>query len=142
MIIQVGQWVERESRTITHCPSYYAADHETLETIPGSYPLRVNFIGGYLCPMPQFVLAAIASVRKSGALYSGCGGVNYSKMELPAGEQLDYHMQSYMYVLRDLIAAGKVELDPDLASLGIDHGFDAPSAPKTWAELQALADGR
>lgn len=30
--ITIGEWVEKESRDVTQCPSYYAADTETLRT--------------------------------------------------------------------------------------------------------------
>jgi hypothetical protein len=147
--VVIGTWVEPEARVFTHCPSYYAADHETLRVKPGEYPVRVTFEGGYLIPMPYWLLIGLDTERVSGALYNGCGGVNYGSTELPAGEAVRHTLQLYAYNLRDpkpefatlgpgLVSSGKVKLDPRFAWLLEEKPWENPDAPKTWEDVRNL----
>lgn len=108
--IEVGHWIVGEGETVDRCPSYYAADHERLALTPGRYPVRLRFVGGYTIPMPYWLLVGIDATRVSGALYSGCGGRNFARTDLPAGEAVSYAVQAYAYQLADLVKAGRVEL--------------------------------
>ena len=112
--ILIGYWVEKTARKITHCPSYYAADSETLETIPGRYPIRLTFEGGYDCPMPYWLVGSIDTTRIEGALYSGFGGVNFASTPLPVGVKVQYHIQAYDYQLGKMVESGNVELLPGM----------------------------
>lgn len=144
MTLTIGKWIE-ESRDITHCPSYYAADHETIRTKAGEYPVNLKFVGGYLVPMPYWLTIGIAGDRISGALYSGFGGVNYSKTDLPL-EPTTYCLQLYSYGLPELVASGKVTLDAGFEWLAENKSaWQHEKAPKTWEALAAMggvADSR
>jgi len=122
----VGHYIVNEASEVTRCPSYYAADHETLRLKPGRYPVRVmvegqelfkNGVDGKWCPVPRWLLVGVASERVSGRLYNGFGGVNYSSTELPAGEAVEYGLQFNPYQIAGLIAAGKVEPLPGMESV-------------------------
>ncbi len=135
--ITIGHYVVREPKTVSRCPSYYAADWEKLELKPGRYPLRLTFEGGYLIPMPYWLLARIDAVRLDGATYSGFGGVNFAENELPKGEKVQYGVQRQRYELRDLVEAGLVELLP-----GFEWAFDSldhvQKTNVTWDDLRAM----
>lgn len=135
--IEVGVWHERAARKIDRCPSYYAADHETLETKPGDYPVRIVFVGGYTVPMPQWMLIGIPSTRLDGRLYSGCGGVNYSSTELPKGEAVDYVSQWYAYSLKDCVARGDITLKPGFECLLAQKPWEAGNL-RCWGDVRAL----
>ena len=139
--VRIGTWHEK-SREITRCPSYYAADHETLQTTAGDYPLELMFQNGYNIPMPYWLLVNIPSIRIDGALYSGFGGVNYARNELPKGESVLYHVQTYDYLLKDLVAKGTVTLNPGFEWLLLKRSeqFKDPRSPKTWEEVIAMRD--
>lgn len=136
----VGTWHEREARDITRCPSYYAADYETLRTMPGDYPVRVTFEGGYTIPMPYWVLVGINSTRVNGALFSGFGGNNFAKTDLPAGEAVTYSLQTYVHTIPDMVADGRLTLAPGFEWLNDkDHGRVIAAGPRTWDAVRALA---
>lgn len=135
--IKIGTWHEA-SREITRCPSYYAADTETLVTEAGDYDANLTFEGGYTIPMPYWLLIGIDSVRKSGRLYNGFGGVNFSSTELPADEAVRYTIQTYKYMIPEMVASGRLTLDPAFEWLNCERPTDHPNAPKTWAEVAAL----
>jgi hypothetical protein len=138
-VLQIGMWVERAPRELTYCPTYYAADHETVRTEPGTYPLTLMFIGGYTVPMPQWLLATIPAVRLAGALYSGFGGVNFAETPLRPGVRLDYHVQIGAYQLAQHVQAGSVVLRPEFTWLLTEHPTRDPRAPKVWADLDPYA---
>lgn len=133
----IGTWVEAEPRTITSCPSYYAADSETIRTKPGRYELRLVFVGGYTVPMPYWLVAGIAADRIDGRLYSGFGGVNYASTELPK-EPTTYHLQTYSFHLDELVSGGRVELLPGFEWLLTERPWSHANAPKTWKQVEAL----
>lgn len=135
----IGEWLERDAREFDRCPSYYAADTETLRVKPGRYPARVEFVGGYTVPMPQWLLVAIDCERVSGALYSGYGGVNYSRRELPPGEPVSYGLQWHAYGIAQAVADGRLVLRPGFEWLASECAFKHPDAPKTWEAVAALA---
>jgi hypothetical protein len=136
--IEIGTWHEREARELTRCPSYYAADHETVVTKPGDYPVRVTFEGGYLVPMPYWLVGAIPAVRKSGALYSGFGGNNFASTKLPAGEEVSWSIQSYVYEISKFVEDGRLTLKPGFEWLLEKVAFNHPNAPKSWDAVRAL----
>jgi hypothetical protein len=139
LALTIGNWHERAARDINHCPSYYAADSETLRTTPGAYPVRLVFQTGYNIPMPYWLCVAIPCTRVSGRLYSGFGGVNYSSTELKAGEAVDYHVQAYHYSLNDYIKQEIMTVRPSLNWLTqYDPMWKAPQHPQTWEALRAL----
>ena len=134
--VEIGTWIET-GRELTRCPSYYAADHETLRTVAGEYPARVMFVGGYNVPMPQWVLVKMAADRLNGRLYSGFGGNNFASTELPA-ERIEYSEQRGAYLIRELVASGKLRLAPAFAwMIEAEYPWQADGAPKTFAEVGA-----
>lgn len=140
--VTIGTWLEPEARTIDRCPSYYAADTETLRIVPGKYPLRVTFETGYTVPMPYWLLATVDTVRESGRLYSGFGGVNFASTELAPGEPVRHTFQCYAYQLEELVAKGHVVVDPRFGWLVGGPGaavWKREGAPKSWADVDALA---
>lgn len=138
----VGDWREPEAREITHCPSYYAADSETLRVKPGAYPARVHFAGGYTVPMPYWLLVGLDCERVAGRLYSGFGGVNHSHTELPAGEPVRHTLQMYAYSIGEAVRAGRMTLRPGfewLADASPGRAFwQHPDAPATWERVRDL----
>lgn len=137
--VKVGVWREVE-RVIDRCPSYYAADHERLRTIAGEYDARLIFSGGYTVPMPQWLVVGIPGVRVSGALYSGCGGLNFAKRDLPAGEAVSFTVQTYPYHIPELVAAGRLVLLPGFEWLMSEHSWQHPDAPKDWNAVCAMRE--
>jgi len=133
----IGTWNEAEARTITRCPSYYAADWETLETRPGQYPARVEFIGGFDCPMPYWLLTSIEADRVGGALYNGICGNNFSSQSLPC-EPVAYNVQMYSYEIPALVRSGKLTLAAGFEWLTEPHAWKHPAAPKTWDDVKAM----
>lgn len=137
--VVIGTWHEPEAREFSRCPSYYAADTETLRVEPGDYQARVTFEGGYNVPMPYWLLVGIECTRVSGRLYSGFGGVNFGSTELKAGELVRYCSQMYSYQIPELVKSGKLTLDPKFEWLMTSPGaWQHPDAPKTWADVAAL----
>lgn len=135
----IGTWHEPEAREFSHCPSYYAADHEKLRVIPGDYEARLMLVGGYTFPMPQWLLVGIKTTRLSGALYSGFGGVNFASRQLPVGEAVDYTIQTHSYQIAEAVAAGRLTLKPAFQWLANpDHRAVLDAAPRTWPEWGQL----
>lgn len=117
--IKIGEIIE-EGRTLTRCPGYYAADYEKLELEPGRYPLYVTIEGGYMFPMPYWLVASIPARRIEGKTYSGFGGVNFASTDLPQ-EDVTYGVQAYAYSLAKMIEDGRVELSPGFELLAEDR---------------------
>lgn len=140
--LTIGTWHEAEAREIQRCPSYYAADHETLRTTPGAYPLSVEFRYGYTVPMPDAPTAPIDTVRVSGALYSGFGGVNFARTELKPGEAVTYWERFHLFQLRELVDAGRVTLLPGFEWLLEPTPWKAPGALTTWEAVRAVRDAQ
>lgn len=138
MTIEIGTW-HAEQKEITHCPSYYAADTETLQLKAGDYPARIKFQGGFTVPMPQWLLVSIPSVRVRGRLYSGFGGVNYAHTELKAGEAVDYNVQLDCRSIKTCVENGALTLAPEWEWLASEIPWRHPDAPKTWDELKTRA---
>lgn len=120
MRLTIGTWIEAESRDVRQCPSYYAADWEVLRTTPGRYDVILQLEGGYLFPMPYWLLVRIDADRVDGKVYSGFGGLNFASNEL-SHEPKPLTLQMYAYQLGQLIEAGKIELDPEFAGLEVDR---------------------
>jgi hypothetical protein len=109
--IQIGWWVVKPgAEPISHCPSYYAADHEALQPLPGLYPARLVFEAGFNIPMPHWLVAGVDCTRISGELYSGFGGVNFAHTTLKPGESKQYVHQCYDYQIPELARAGRLLL--------------------------------
>lgn len=140
--IEIGTWNEPAAREFSHCPSYYAADTETLTVKPGHYPARLTFEGGYTIPMPYWLLIGIDCERVSGRLYSGFGGNNFAHTELPKGEAVRHTIQMYQYQIADCVANGRLTLHPGfewLLGKAGDAVWNHPDAPKTWDAVRQLA---
>lgn len=138
----IGTWHERAPREFTRCPSYYAADTETLRVKPGEYLARITFEGGYTIPMPYWLLIGIDTERVEGRLYSGCGGLNFAVTELKAGEAVRYTIQQYRYQIREAVESGWLTLKPEFEWLncGAERAcWDHSDAPKTWDDVRRLA---
>lgn len=133
--VEIGTFHQREAEQVRRCPSHYAADWEVLEREPGDYPVRITFEGGYLIPMPTWVLVGIPATRVDGATYSGFGGVNFASRELSKGERVTDTIQTYPFTLKGMIEAGKLTLKPEFAWLLEDH----TSGPRTWDEVRRLS---
>jgi len=138
VVVIIGSYLVAPGVEVSHCPSYYAADHERLALTPGRYALRLSFEGGYVHPMPYWLLCKIDAVRIDGALYSGFGGVNFAKRALPSGEAVPYYIQCYRYQLQDMVDAKLVELMP-----GYEWALEslewARSTNLTWEQVRELA---
>lgn len=140
--VKIGTWHETGERQITRCPSYYAADTETLALKPGDYDARLSFEGGYTIPMPYWLLIGIDAERVEGRLYSGFGGCNFSSTDLPKGERVTYTVQKYSYQIADAVNAGRLTLAPGFEWLmggASDPVWKHQDAPKTWDEVRRLA---
>ena len=137
--VTIGEYVVREPREVTRCPSYYAADWERLRLKPGRYPVRLRFEGGYGVPMPYWLLARIDATRVAGATYSGFGGVNFASHELLAGEAVAFHLQSYDYELPTFVAQGTIELLPG-CEWALDARARAMGESWTWDTVRAMAE--
>ena len=130
--LKVGKWIEKESRRITRCPTYYAADYEVLETVQGEYELRVLFEGAV--PFPAWVVCDINANRIDGATFSGFGGCNFSSRDLPL-EPVVYNLHDYGYRIRNYVADGQAVLDEDFAWLLSDNVRAHPGRIKNWEEF-------
>jgi hypothetical protein len=136
--IEIGTWHETQTREFSHCPSYYAADTETLRVKVGAYSVRLSFEGGYTIPMPYWLLIGIDTDRIDGRLYSGFGGLNFASTELPKAP-VRYTIQMYAYQLAELVKDGRITLKPGFEwMVEGECMWQHPSAPKTWDDVKAL----
>jgi hypothetical protein len=94
LFVNVGK-IEEVARQQQRNPTYYAADWEILDIIPGLYDLYVEFVGGYLVPMPYWLHRRIDAIRVDGMLYSGFGGKIFSSTPLPKGEKVSLCVTTY-----------------------------------------------
>jgi hypothetical protein len=133
--VEIGTWIESESRDVVQSGSY-AADTELLRTREGEYPARVIFEAGYGIPKPYWLMVKIDADRISGKTYSGFGGVNFASRDLPL-KPAPFRIQAYAYQIRDLVDAGKIEILPEYEWLTSDDPRQHPDAPQTWAEITA-----
>ncbi len=131
---RIGTWHEKATRDVVQCPSYYAADTETLRTAQGDYPISVGFQTGYSVPIPYWLFVAIDAEHISGRTYSGFGGNNFASRELPL-ESIPLRLQMYAYGLSDLVDSGKVTIDAEFEWLLSDRPWQHADAPKTFAEI-------
>jgi hypothetical protein len=132
--VVIGHWVEKEPRKLSRCPGYYAADWEEHVTKPGRYPLVLVFVAGYTCPMPYWLLTGIDSEIVDGQTYSGFGGVNHASQAAAKGPS-QYAVQTYDYLLPDMVKAGHVELLP-----GMEWALDRAAAMAlTWDRVQEMS---
>lgn len=132
--IQIGVFIENESRELQTCPSYYAADYEVIKTKAGEYPLYLTFECGYTVPMPYWLTVGIDGDRIDGALFSGFCGVNYHKTALE-NEPTKYRMQTYAYNLPEMVKSGRVRINPKYNYLLEDVPWRHKDAPKTWEDV-------
>jgi hypothetical protein len=132
--IVIGTYHERESREITHNHTSYAADWQTVKTVAGDYPVRLTFEGGYLCPMPYWLLVAIDAEITDGRTYSGFGGFNTGSREV-VRESTKHRLQMYDYSLAKLLADGTVTLLPEFEFLADVYGDSANHTARIeWAQ--------
>lgn len=130
--LKVGKWIEKDSRRIQRCPTYYAADYEVLETVPGEYELRVVFEGAWPCP--EWVVCNINSNRVAGATFSGFCGNNFASRDLPL-EPVQYVLHDYSYRIRNYAADGNVVLDDRFLWLLSENYRTHPDRIKSWDEF-------
>lgn len=83
MNLPIGTVTITEAREITYCHTYYAADSRTDRLIPGTYPVILTLEGGYILPMPYWLLYSVACEVLSDKCYSGFGGVNFAVESRP-----------------------------------------------------------
>ena len=132
--VVIGHWVEKAPRKLSRCPGYYAADWEEHVTKPGRYPLVMVFVGGYTCPMPYWIVTGIDSEIVDGQTYSGFGGLNFASKEARKGPSR-YPVQTYGYLLPDMIKEGCVELLP-----GMEWALDKmESMAFTWDQVKDMS---
>lgn len=137
--IAIGFWHEREPRERTECPSYYAADYETLRTFPGDFEVHLTFAHGYTVPMPRLQPIRIDAERIAGRVYSGFCGVNFASEPLPLGERVVYLQGIDTVDLPVLITRGIVTLQPQFEWLvASPTPWNQPSAPQTWEAVHDL----
>lgn len=120
MLIHIGTYHEREARELNRCPGYYAADYETHLTIPGDYPVFMDFVSGYTIPMPYWLLYSIKSRVTGGRLFNGFGGLNFSSQEIEPHDS-HYPVQTYDYTLKTAVEKGYITVFPDWAWLAGEH---------------------
>jgi len=139
--VRVGTWHEADARTVDRSPSHYAADWETIRTIPGDVPLYVTFTGGYMVPMPYAATASVPAETLAGATYSGVGGVNFASREIQPGPTT-YNIFLYTYMLAKAIEAGRVTLAPEFAVLGLADNLEAIdwARGQSYASIRALSE--
>lgn len=127
--IHIGNWIESEPRKVQG-GTYYAADWIEHELRPGRYPLYLTFEGGYLMPMPYWLLATVDSRILDGRLYSGFGGLNFASTKVEPKDST-YHFQLYSYQLPDLIDRGGAEVFPEWEPF-----LQAIRADKDWIQSE------
>jgi hypothetical protein len=138
MRIKIGTWQEKESRKLTEHTSY-AADHIEVETVPGVYDLFVDFVGGYLIPMPYWLLTSIPANVVGGGYYSGFGGVNFAFTPAKTGPT-HHGVQLYAYQLKGAVEAGYAIVDPEWQWLVVETPSKAAHERGiTWESLKASA---
>lgn len=143
MKIQIGTYIVKEAVERTYCPSSYAADNKTHITKPGRYPLVMEFVGGYLFPMPYWLLCLIRVEVKGGAYYSGFCGNNFASTPIAPVADEGYCVQLYDYQLPALVADGLAEVDADFAWLLDERGFKFMQSNKVdWEKLGQMAGTR
>lgn len=114
----IGEWIEA-ARDVRQCPSYYAADWETLRTKAGRYPVSVRGYGSGEWngrDWPQSLSVKIDADRIAGTLYSGFAGLNFASSDLPL-EPKPLFVSPYAYALPELIDQGSIELSAEGAEL-------------------------
>lgn len=132
----IGTWHEREARKITFCPSYYAADWQTILTTPGDYPAHLSWnLMGFTCPMPEDMHVLLPAQTIAGELNSGFGGVNFASTDIEPGPTW-YGWTAYTYQIAKLVADGLVTLDPEWSWLTLpDHGCIAYASEHWTREM-------
>jgi len=133
MKIKIGFFNETASRKLTERTSY-AADRIEHETKPGKYPVYLTIESGYTIPMPYWLCYGIGSEIVEELYYSGFGGVNYHCDHKTERRASEYYVQTYAYLLPEMVEKGLIELLPGMewALNRLEHG-------KTWKELALIA---
>lgn len=108
MQIKIGVWHENKPQEITQHTSY-AADYINHQTRIGDYDVMLDFIGGYLIPMPYWLLVTLDTDIIGGELFSGFGGVNFASTKVKL-EKSKYTLQMYDYYIPELVKEGKLTL--------------------------------
>lgn len=135
VILKVGTLIVHQSYIIDHCPSYYAADYESLEVQPGDYDLYLEFVAGYNFPMPYYFSARLKTVRISGTLYSGFGGVNFAKTDLESGVEVEYVKRWYNWQIND-------NVNESVKFLSEFQDFIDSEAQMEWARIRIFSELR
>jgi hypothetical protein len=138
--ICIGTWIEKESRTDTRCPGYYAADYEKYTTEPGEYPAYLDFSAGYTIPMPQWLIVGVPCRVTEGRTYNGFGGLNFSSQAIEPYDS-KYIVQAYAYQIGHLVSTGKIRLDPCWEWLNQDSSLvfaHIRESGLTWEKLHDI----
>jgi hypothetical protein len=136
----VGYWNEIAPREINRCPSYYAADHEKLETIVGSYPIHIRWCGGFDCPMIGNFFISIPCTRLDGCLYSGFCGVNFAAHPMEVGEMVEYGMELYHFNMVEMMDKVTVREGMEWVFEKDYHKVLAKCRTMTWDDVRARAE--
>jgi hypothetical protein len=137
--IQIGFWVESESRKVDRL-TRYAADRIEIETKAGEYPLLLSFETGYLIPMPYWLRTSISGEVVGGGYFSGCAGNNFGFTPAEKGPT-QHRLNMYEYTIDELIKSGKVRLSERFAKVLKNHGsFMAwvEAEHVTWDDLKKI----
>ena len=136
MRVKIGTWIEREPRKDAEYTSY-AADRIDVMIRPGRYDLFLTFETGYSIPMPYWLLAKLDADVVGGGYYSGFCGNNFAFTPAKL-EPTKHHVQMYDYQLKELVAAGRVEVLPGFEwALKDKRAYIAE--PFTWDQVKAMA---
>jgi hypothetical protein len=138
--VKIGKWHEAKSRDVTVHTSY-AADHIEHETVPGDYDLYCLFEGGYLIPMPYWLIARVDSKVVSGGMYSGFGGVNFAFTPADKGKSY-YSTQLYAYMLPELVKNGIAIVDEEWQFLVQDSKEVHKHIRENWIDWNYLSERR
>ncbi len=117
--IEIGTWHEKEERKLTQ-HTEYAADYIIHETIPGDYPARLSInYGGFVIPMPHWLLVGIDSNIIDGRLYSGFCGINFAHRDVERRPS-EYTIQADSYHIPEMVKTERLTLKPEWEFLNQD----------------------
>jgi hypothetical protein len=133
MEIKVGTFTVTAPFNRQRCPTYYAADWEELEVKPGVYPVYLQFKPGYNFPMPDALRIEFEATRVAGEIFSGFGGVNFSRSDLPRGESVRF--SEY----RNAGAADGIDIEEGFECFFPDPIDHMRNSGLTWDELATMA---
>lgn len=138
--VKIGTYHQKEAEQETEHTSY-AADHIEHVLQTGEYDANLIFVGGYIMPMPQWLIVRIDSKVVGGGYYNGFGGVNYGFTPARLGSDTYSHQFSASQIA-DLVSDGKLTLLPEYDWLAEpDYGkmLNLAKEKITWEKIAAVA---